>query len=176
MDIVVYRLVIANQIDLIHGDDHVLDPQQRRDVQVALGLFHHAIAGIDEQDDDFRRGHACDRISGVLHVTWGIRKDETALVSGEIPVGDVNGNALFAFGAQAVDKQRKIQTIEAAFRRGRCHGFQLVRQHRLGVMQQTPHECGLAVVHRTSGADAQRAAVVQDGCGGCGGCGASHQK
>ena len=92
-------------------------------MQVALGLFHHPIAGIDEQDDDFRRGHARDRISGVLHVPRGICEDDAALVSGEISVGDVDGDALFAFGAQTVDKQGKIQTIEAAFRRTRRHGF-----------------------------------------------------
>ncbi len=58
----------VHEVDLVDGDDHVGDAQQRRDGEVAAGLLDHAVARIDEHHQGVGRGGAGHRIARVLHV------------------------------------------------------------------------------------------------------------
>ena len=83
-------------------------PQQREHGGVPAGLLDDAVAGVDQQHGQLRGGRAGDRVAGVLHVARGVGEHELARRRGEVPVGDVDRDALLAFGAQAVDQQRQV--------------------------------------------------------------------
>ena len=129
--------------------------QQGGGVQVAVGLFDDAVAGIEQQHDQLGGGHAGHGVAGVLHVAGGVGEDEGPLVGGEVAVGHVDGDALFALGAQAIDKQGEVHAVEAAVGGGALDGLELVHQDRLGVVEEAADEGGLAVVHGTGRAQAQ---------------------
>lgn len=74
-----------------------------------LGLD--AIARIDHQNGRVGVRGTGHHIAGVLLVPRGIGDDELALIGGEKPVGDVDGNALLALGGQAVDQQCQIELV-----------------------------------------------------------------
>ena len=83
---------------------------------------------------------------------WGIGKDEGALIGGKVTVGHVDGNALLALGAQAINQQGKVHAVEAAIGGGTLHGLDLVREHGLGVIEQAADEGGFAVINGAGGA------------------------
>ena len=66
-------------------------------------LREDALACVDHEDGDIGGGCAGDHVAGVLLMAGGIRDDELAPVGGEKAVGDVDGDALLAFGGEAVD-------------------------------------------------------------------------
>ena len=63
---------------------------------MASRLRHHSITGVDENDGQVARACARHEISGVLLVTGRIRDDEFPFRGSEVPVGDVDRNALLA--------------------------------------------------------------------------------
>ena len=75
---------------------------------MAAGLGQYAFAGVNQ---DHRqpggRGSRC-HVAGVLLVARRVGHDEAAAIRGEKAVGHVNGDALFAFGLQAIHQQREI--------------------------------------------------------------------
>jgi hypothetical protein len=79
---------------------------------MAAGLFQQAGAGIDQQDRQIGgRGAGC-HVAGILLVAGRVGDDEGALVGGEIAIGDIDGDALFALGLQTVEQQREIGQAE----------------------------------------------------------------
>ena len=54
-----------------------------------------------------------------VYCTWpgGVGEDEGAPRGGEVPVGDVDGDALLALGAQAVGEQRQVDVVAAVLAR-----------------------------------------------------------
>ena len=75
------------------------------------GLDQHALAGIDQDHGKVRRARPGHHVAGVLFVPGAIGDDELAPLGGEEAIGDVDGNALFAFGRQAIDQQGKINLL-----------------------------------------------------------------
>ncbi len=160
------RLLVAHQVHLVDGQDHVRDAQQRGDGRVPAGLLDDAVAGVDEDHGQVGGGGAGDHVPGVLHVPGGVREDEPAARGGEVPVRDVDGDALLPLGPQAVGEQREVGGVLAALGGDGLDGFHLVGQDRLGVVQQSAHQGGLAVVDGTGGREAQqrgRCQVVEPG-------------
>ncbi len=104
------------------------DAQEGGDGGVAAGLFDDAVAGVDQDDGEFGGGGAGDHVAGVLHVAGGVGEDEAAAGGGEVAVGDVDGDALLAFGAEAVGQQGEVGGVLAAVAGGVFDGFQLVCQ------------------------------------------------
>ena len=72
------------------------------------------------------------------------------MCGGEEAIGDVDRDALFAFGAQTIGQRREVG--DALFV---GDGLQVVQRQAVGVVQQPPDQRALAVVHRTRGGDAQ---------------------
>ncbi len=139
------------------------DAQQGRDGRVPAGLFDDAVAGVDEDHGEVGGGGAGDHVAGVLHVAGGVGEDEAAACGGEVAVGDVDGDALFAFGAQAVGEQGEVGGVLAALGGDGLDGLHLVGQDRLGVVQEAADQGGLAVVDGAGGREAQQGGRRQIG-------------
>jgi hypothetical protein len=69
-------LVVVDQVDLVDREDHVRDPEQARDGEVAPGLFQYAVPGVDQDDHDIGGGGAGDGVAGVLHMPGAVGQDE----------------------------------------------------------------------------------------------------
>ncbi len=103
---------------------------------------------------------AVDAPVTMLRVYWmwpgRIGDDELALRRGEVAVGHVDGDALFALGAQAVGEQREIDLAVAAAAFAQAFdGLELVLEDRLGIVKQPPDERAFAVVNRTGRGEAK---------------------
>ena len=105
--------------------------------------------------DRVRRRRAGDHVARVLDVAGGVGDDELASRRGEVAVGHVDGDALFAFGAQAVGEIGEVDLAVARDVGGTLEGFELVFHQRLGVVEQAADERGFAVVHAATGVEAQ---------------------
>lgn len=119
------------------------------------GLLDDALARVDEQDHQLRGGRAGHGVAGVLHVPGGVREHERAARSGEVPVGDIDGDALFTFRAQPVHEQRQIRCGQTFVHRRSGDGVDLVGQNGFRVVEQASDQSGLAVVDRTGGGQPQ---------------------
>jgi hypothetical protein len=136
----------------------VPDAQAGDDGEVASGLFGRPGAGVDEDDDGIGGRGPGDHVAGVLHMAGAVGEDERAAVGGEVAVGDVDGDALFAFGSQTVGEQGEVElpAEEAAFGAGGGHGLELVCQDRFRIVEQSAHQSGLSVVDGPGGGEAQQ--------------------
>lgn len=132
------------------------DAQEAGDGGVPAGLLHHACTGVDQDDREFGRGGSGDHVAGVLHVAGGAGEDEAPGSGGEVAVGDIDGDALFALGTQAVREQRQVQALLSAAPRCALNGAELVGEDRFGIVQQPADQRGLALVHASGGGQAQK--------------------
>ena len=103
-----HALVVADEVHLVHREHHVPQPEQRRDVGVPARLHQQALARIDEHDREFRGRCARRHVARVLLVPRAVGDDVLALFGIEEAVRDVDGDALLAFGGQAVHQQRVV--------------------------------------------------------------------
>ncbi len=147
---------VVDEVDLVDREYELRHTEQREHRGVLTGLRDDPLARIDEQHHELGGRGAGDGVAGVLDVTRGVGEDEAALRGREVPVGDVDGDALFAFGAQTVDEQREVRGVEAFVDRSSCHSVDLIGEHRLGVVQEPADEGGLAVVDAARGGEAQQ--------------------
>jgi hypothetical protein len=92
----------------------------------------------------------------ILHVAGGVGDDELALRGGEVAVGDIDGDALLALGAQAVGEQREVGVVVPLRMARRLDRLELVLEDRLGVEQQAPDERRLPVVDRAGCREAEQ--------------------
>ena len=74
---------------------------------------------------------------------------------GEVPVGDVDRDALLAFGPEAVGEEREVRVVEAAFATRPLDGFELVLEDLLAVEEQPTDQGALAVVDRSGSGEAK---------------------
>ena len=88
-----------------------------------------------------------------------IGDDEFATRRGEIPVSDVNGNALFAFRPQTIGEQRKIDGAGRAVNAALLHRGKLVFIDGFGIVQKTPDQRRLAVVDAPGSSEAKKIGV-----------------
>ena len=132
------------------------DAEQRGDRGVPAGLLDDAVAGVDEHDRELGGGGAGDHVARVLHVPRGVGEHERAGGGREVPVGDVDRDALLALGAQTVGEQRQVDRVAAAVAADAFDGRKLVRENRLGVVQQPADQRGLAVVDGAGRGQAQQ--------------------
>ena len=108
LDLVVDLLREVDEVHLVDGGDEVADAEQGGDVGVATRLGEDAFARIDEDDGEVCGGGAGGHVAGVLLVAGGVGDDELAALGGEVAVGDVDGDALLALGAEAVGELGEV--------------------------------------------------------------------
>ena len=115
-DVVENFLLVVDQVHLVDRDDDVRQPEQRRDVRMPPRLRQQPFPRIHQHDGQLRSGRAGHHVARVLLVARRVGDDELALRRREVAIGDVDGDALFAFGAQAVRQQREIDRADIAAR------------------------------------------------------------
>ena len=101
-------LVVADQIQLVHGKRDMADSEQRGDDGVSAGLPQNTPAGIHKNDGEIGSRGAGRHVARILLMPRRIGDDELALRSGEEAVCDVDGDALLPFGLQTVDQEREV--------------------------------------------------------------------
>ena len=84
-----------------------------------------------------------------------VRDDELAPRRGEVAIRDVDGDALLAFGAQAVGEVGEIDLAAAGDVGGTFERFDLVLHQRLRIVEQPADERGLAVIDGAAGVEAE---------------------
>ena len=119
-----------------------------------------AVPRVDDQDRQVGGAGAGHHVARVLLVAGRVGDDEFAQRRREIPVGDVDRDALLALGAEAVGQQRQVERPAAALRSARDRG-QLVGQDGLGVVEQASDQRALAVVDASRRDEAQHAVLEQ---------------
>ncbi len=149
-------LVPVDEVHLVDREHHVLYPEQRGQERMPAGLLQKPMAGVDEHDHQLCGRGSGHHVAGVLNVARGVGDDEFALGRCEVAVGDVDGDALLALGAQPVGHQREVGVVVAALARRPLDGRELILHHGLGVVEQPADQGGLAVVDRTGGGDSQQ--------------------
>ncbi len=125
-------------------------------------LLQHALSRINQDHRKISGRCAGHHIAGILFVPRRIGDDELALFGGEEAVGDVNRNALFTLCRKTINQQREVNlfalgavAFAVAFERGK-----LIFEDHLGIIQQTPDQGGLAIIHAAAGDKPQQALVL----------------
>src|SRR5205807_1514316 len=95
-------------------------------------------------------------VSRVLLMAGRVRNDELSPRRAEIPVSDVNRDALLTLGTQAIREQRKIDRLTRSIHGTLFHRRELVLVDRLAVMQKPSDQRGLAVIHAARRRESQQ--------------------
>ncbi|MNN07315.1 hypothetical protein D3C81_1201390 [compost metagenome] len=162
LDTVEDVLRVIHQVELVHRQHDLADAQQRHQVAVPAGLHQHALARVDEDHREVGGGGTGDHVAGVLLVAGGVGDDELALVGGEEAIGDIDGDALFALGGQAIHQQGEVEFLALGAHLFRI-GFELaelVLEQHLGFVEQAADQRALAVVDAAAGDEAQQLLVL----------------
>ena len=109
LDVLKDVLAIAHQVHLVHRDQHVFDAQQGGDEAMPFCLFDNAVSSIDQDDGQIAGRRASRHITRVLLMPWRVRNDELAPRRREVPIGDVDCDALFTLRFQSVRQQSRIE-------------------------------------------------------------------
>ena len=98
-------------------------------------------------------------------MTWGVGDNEFPFSSRKIAIGDIDGDALFAFGLEAVGQQGRIKLRVGRAMPDRVffHRLKLILIDHLGVVQETANQGALAVIHTAAGQEAQQVLALMLG-------------
>ena len=153
--------VVADEVDLVDHQHHVLHADEDEDEAVPARLGQDALARIDQHQREIGVGGAGRHVAGILLVARRVGDDELALVGREEPVGDVDGDALLALGREAVDQQREVDALVAdvAVLALLLEAGELVVEDELAVVEQPADQRRLAVVDGAAGQEPQQAFV-----------------
>src|SRR5262249_12874497 len=97
-----------DQVDLVHGQNGMANTEQTHDYGVAAGLRSGALTGVDQQPNHFAVGRASCHVARVLLVSWGVSDDKGTTQRREIPIRDIDRDALLALSIEPIKQQRKI--------------------------------------------------------------------
>lgn len=125
-DGLIFGFIEVEQVEFVDGNDDVGAAQEFQNRAVAFGLRQKdgfAAGKIDARriyQDNGGIGGRCARyhVAGVLFVSGRVGDDEFALGRGEIAVGDIDGDALFALGGKAVGEAGEVGRFRRFRRRG----------------------------------------------------------
>ena len=148
-------LVVVDEVHLVDAQHEVRHAEQRREERVPPRLLDDAVARVDEDQREVGGRRAGHHVARVLDVAGGVGDDELAGRRGEVPVGDVDRDALFPLGPQAVGEQREVHALFAAQARRMLDRVEGVLEDLLGVVEQTTDERALAVVDRARGRESE---------------------
>ena len=93
--------------------------------------------------------------AGVLDVTRRVRDDKFPFRCGEVAVGDIDRDALFALGFEAIGEEGEVYVFITAAARGFLHGFELVFEDGFGIVKEAADESGFAVIDGAGGSEAK---------------------
>ena len=116
------------------------------EVGVTSRLRQHAFPCVDQDDGKICSRCGSDHVARVLLVPRCVGNDVLARAGREVTIGDIDGDALFAFSLKSVGQQRKVNGFHASLFRRALYGVQGVGQNRFGVEQEAADQCALAVV------------------------------
>ena len=146
------RLVVIDQIHLVHGKHERADAHECADARMTARLREHAFRGVHKDDREIGERGAARHIARVFLMARRIGADEAAAIRREIAVGDVNRDALLALREQTVEQQGVVDGTAAAANLGiEQQRFFLIGVEELRIVEQVPDECGFAVVHAAAG-------------------------
>ena len=151
------RLIVADQVHLVHRQHDLADADQVRQERMPPRLRQHALARIDQDYRAIGGRRARHHVARILFVARRIGDDELALLGREEAIGDVDRNALLALGGKPVDQQREVDILplRADAFAVRLQLAQLILEDRLRIVQQPPDQRRLAVIDRPAGDEAQ---------------------
>ena len=163
-----FFLAEAEQVHFVDGHDDVRAAQVAQDGGVAFGLRQQLqrllgkieLGGVYEQYGGVGGGGTGYHVAGVLFVAGGVGDDKFAAGGGEVTVGHVDGDALFAFGFEAVGEGGEIDRALAA---AAFEAAYLVAEQGFAVVEQAADEGGFAIVHAAGGDEAQGGLAVGAG-------------
>jgi hypothetical protein len=123
----------------------------------AARLGQQAFAGVHQDHREVGVRRAGRHVAGVLLVAGRVGDHEGALAGREVAVGDIDRDALLAFGVESVEQQRKIELLagRAVPARISLQRVELVGEDEPGIVQQPSDQGRLAVVDRAAGQQAQ---------------------
>ena len=151
----------ADEIHLVDGENDVFDADEVEDRRMTLGLLLDARSRIDEYDRNI--GVRCPRrhVARVLLMAWRVDDDEAARIGIEILPGDVDGDALLAFGHETVEQHREVGKIGAGGLASRAADILALIFIKIGgIPEQAPDQRRLAVVNGTAGQKMRDAAKL----------------
>ncbi len=119
-------------------------------------LWKNAFARVYQNDGEFRGRSASHHVARVLLVARCVSNDELAARCGEIAISNVDGDALLAFGAQAVSEEREIDYACVAAGGGFGDGLELVVVNAARIVEEPADESGFAVVDTSGSGEAQK--------------------
>ena len=148
---------VADEVHLVHGQDHVTDTEQRHQVAVAASLREQSLLRVDEDDAQIGGRGAGDHVARVLFVARCVGDDEVSARRREETVRNVDGDALLALRGEPIEQKRVVQVTGACpdTLRVRLERRELVVEQRLRLVEQAPDQGALAVVHATARVEAQ---------------------
>ena len=149
-------LRVMYEVHFVYGDEQMADAEEGSDKCVPLRLRQQPFRSIDENHCQIGGRSAGRHVSCVLFMARCVRDDELSPRRAEIPVSDVNRDALLAFGAQAIREQRKIDRLTRTIHRALFHRCELVLIDGLAVMQKPSDQRGLAVIHAARRSESQQ--------------------
>ena len=124
-------LAVIHEVHLVDRHENIRNSKQRRDVRVPPRLRQNALRRVDQNHREIRGRSAGGHVARVLLVARRIRDDEFPARRFKIAVGDVDGDALLALGAQAVGEQRKIHRARRAIDAAVFYRGELVLEDRI---------------------------------------------
>ena len=112
-DLLEGRVLVADEVHLVDGDDHGLDAHERADGQVPVGLVADAAVRVDHEDGHVAVGRRDGHVAGVLLVARGVGDEHPAAVRQvHVPVRHVDRDALLPLGLEAVGEQRVVDVAD----------------------------------------------------------------
>ena len=148
---------VVDRVELVDRKDHRGNAKQVGQQGVAAGLGQQGqagvlpgeLGGVNQYHRSISAGRSGDHVAGVLLMARRIADDEFARRRGEVAVGHVDGDALFAFSRQAVGEKREVGLARAR------NAGQLVLQHGATIDQEPTDQGALAVIDAAAGDQAK---------------------
>jgi len=151
-------LIVADQIHLVHRQHHLANAKHCCDRRVAPGLHQQSLARINQQHGEVGHRGASDHVSCILFVAGRIGENEAPRRGFEIAIGDIDSDALFAFGGKPIDQQRVVDPAGdgaiAGAVAGECHLN--VIGNAAAFIEQPADQGGFSVIDRPAGQHAQQ--------------------
>ncbi len=156
------RLVVIDQIHLVHRQHDVADAEQVSEEAVPPRLHQHALARIDQDHGEVGGRGACHHVARILLMSRAVGDDELAFLGREKAIGDVDRDTLFALGGEPVNEQGEVDLLPL-----RAHAFavvlergELVLEDHLRIVEQAADQRRFAIIHAAAGDEAQQALVL----------------